>query len=197
MKILIDNGHGSDTPGKRSPDGRFHEWKYNREIAQRITSGLTSLGYDAGLLVPEDSDIPLSERCRRVNDHCAALGRENVILVSIHCNAAGNGSEWKHATGWSCYTSRGATSADRLATCLCNAALRNFTGHRMRFDWSDGDPDQEAGFYLLRYTLCPAVLTESFFYDCESDLHYLESEEGCDAIVRTHVEGIVEYVKEL
>ena len=23
MKVLIDNGHGSDTPGKRSPDGRW------------------------------------------------------------------------------------------------------------------------------------------------------------------------------
>jgi len=44
MKILIDNGHGSDTPGKRSPDGRFLEWKYNREIAARVISELTALG---------------------------------------------------------------------------------------------------------------------------------------------------------
>jgi len=25
MKILIDNGHGQFTPGKRSPDGNFRE----------------------------------------------------------------------------------------------------------------------------------------------------------------------------
>jgi hypothetical protein len=25
MLILIDNGHGHNTPGKRSPDGKFHE----------------------------------------------------------------------------------------------------------------------------------------------------------------------------
>ena len=34
MKILIDNGHGENTPGKRSPDGRFREYKYNHEIAR-------------------------------------------------------------------------------------------------------------------------------------------------------------------
>ncbi len=35
MKVLIDNGHGSDTPGKRSPNGRLREYAYTREIADR------------------------------------------------------------------------------------------------------------------------------------------------------------------
>ena len=29
MKILIDNGHGIDTKGKRSPDGRLLEYREN------------------------------------------------------------------------------------------------------------------------------------------------------------------------
>ena len=33
MKIFIDKGHGSDTAGKRRPDGRFLEYKFNRSIA--------------------------------------------------------------------------------------------------------------------------------------------------------------------
>ena len=32
MKILIDNGHGSETPGKRSPDGELREYKWNRDV---------------------------------------------------------------------------------------------------------------------------------------------------------------------
>lgn len=40
------------------------------------------------LLVPEDDDIPLAERVRRINAHCLALGKKNVIVVSIHVNAA-------------------------------------------------------------------------------------------------------------
>ena len=58
MKILIDNGHGQSTPGKRSPDGRFLEFKFNREIAQRIVADLRDRGYDAELLVEEDDDVP-------------------------------------------------------------------------------------------------------------------------------------------
>lgn len=36
MKILIDNGHGVETPGKRSPDGRFREYQDNRLLGRAI-----------------------------------------------------------------------------------------------------------------------------------------------------------------
>ncbi|MBO7118375.1 MAG: hypothetical protein J6V81_06855, partial [Bacteroidales bacterium] len=41
------------------------------------------------VLVPEDEDISLAERCKRVNRVCSELGRRNVCLVSIHVIAAG------------------------------------------------------------------------------------------------------------
>ncbi|MGM9775752.1 MAG: N-acetylmuramoyl-L-alanine amidase [Candidatus Coprenecus sp.] len=53
MKILIDNGHGQNTPGKRSPDGRFLEFRFNRTIAKQVVEDLRDRGYDAELLVPE------------------------------------------------------------------------------------------------------------------------------------------------
>ena len=87
MKIFIDNGHGSDTAGKRSSDGRFLEYKFNRSIARRIVADLNDRGYDASLLVPEETDIPLAERCRRINAHCKAHGGASCILGSIHANA--------------------------------------------------------------------------------------------------------------
>ena len=109
MKIFIDNGHGLMTAGKRSPDGQFREPFYNREIARRVVSDLLDRGYDAELLVPEDDDVSLAERARRVNAACFLLGKRSVILVSIHVNAAGNGSKWLNATGWSVYTCKGQT----------------------------------------------------------------------------------------
>ena len=165
MKILIDNGHGRETAGKRSPDGRLLEWSYTREIARRVNDELQRRGHYSSLLVPEDEDIPLSERCRRVNRVCSELGRRNVCLVSIHVNAAGRGDKWYKATGWCCYTSKGQTEGDKLADCLCQAAARILHGHRMRFDYSDGDPDQEANFTILHKTACAACLTESGFMD--------------------------------
>ena len=193
MKILIDNGHGLNTPGKRSPDGTFLEATYTREIARRIVIDLQDCGYDAELLVPEEEDIPLKERLCRVNAHCQALGKSNVILVSIHVNAAGNGSKWMNATGWSCYTSKGQTQSDKLAECLYQAAIKNFPGKRIRTDYSDGDSDWEENFYILRHTMCPAVLTENFFMD-GLDLEFLQSKAGKQAIVDTHVEGIIDYL---
>ena len=82
MTILIDNGHGYDTPGKRSPDGHFREYSYTRKIARRVVSELSDCGYDARLLVPEIEDIPLQERCRRVNAICDEVGTVNVILYA-------------------------------------------------------------------------------------------------------------------
>ena len=195
MKILIANGHGRETAGKRSPDGRLLEWSYTREIARRVNDELQRRGLYSSLLVPEDEDIPLSERCLRVNRVCSELGRRNVCLVSIHVNAAGRGDKWYNATGWCCYTSRGQTQGDQLANCLCAAALRILPGHRMRFDYSDGDPDQEANFAILHKTACAACLTESGFMDCRESLDFLLSDEGKDAIVQLHVEGIVAYVQ--
>ena len=194
MKIFIDNGHGMMTAGKRSPDCLFREPFYNREISRRVVSDLQDRGLDAELLVPEDDDISLAERVRRINAACFLLGKRNVILVSIHVNAAGNGSKWLNATGWSVYTCKGQTESDKLAECLCQAAIKNFPGHRIRTDMSDGDMDWEEGFYILRKSLCPAVLTENFFMDSRDDLEYLQSRAGKQAVVDTHVEGIVEYL---
>ena len=136
MKILIDNGHGLNTPGKRSPDGKFREAIYTREISRRIVADLIDRGYDVELLVPEEEDISLEDRVSRVNAHCQALGKANVILISIHVNAAGNGSKWFNATGWSCYTTKGETQSDKLANCFYEAAIKNFPGKRIRTDYS-------------------------------------------------------------
>lgn len=78
MTILLDPGHGSDTPGKRSPDGRFLEYAFNRDIAARVASKLTTLGLNTEIIVPELTDIPLKERVSRINSRCAALGKGNV-----------------------------------------------------------------------------------------------------------------------
>ena len=197
MKILIDNGHGRETPGKRSPDGRLLEYAYTRGIARRIVSALTALGHDAELLVPEQEDISLQERCRRVNDWCHRLGKDSVILISIHINAAGHGDRWMNARGWCAYTTRGNTRADRLATCLYDAAARHLLGMRLRTDYTDGDPDLEKNFYILLHTSAPAVLSESLFMDNQADCDFLMTPEGQQSLVDLHVEGIVNYLSQL
>lgn len=190
MKVLIDNGHGSNTPGKRSPDGRLREYAYTREIASRLEMELRKNGIDAERIVKEEIDVPLAERCRRVNEYKAS----EAILVSIHCNAAGNGSDWRSARGWEAWTSVGKTKADKLATCLYEDAEHCLPGMKIRKDMTDGDPDKESGFYILNHTKCLAVLTENLFQDNREDVEFLLSEEGKRAIISLHVWGIMKYL---
>lgn len=193
MKILLDNGHGKDTAGKRSPDGVFREYKFTREIAKDIETELKNKGYDVERIVPEERDISRTERVKRVNDICNQVGASNVILISIHCNAASNG-KWSSARGWSAYTSKGETKSDELATMLYIEAAHNFSGQTLRKDFSDGDPDWEESFTILQKTKCPAVLTENFFMDNKQDVSYLLSLEGRTQIIKTHVDAIIKYV---
>lgn len=209
MIILVDNGHGDNTNGKFSPkldfkipnefikDNRFREALYNRIVAKDIVDKLTAYGYNASLIVTEDKDVSLAERVRRVNTICNTYGASNVILISIHSNAAGNGTSWMNAKGWSAYTTKGKTKSDYLAECLYKRAEVNLKDRKIRKDLSDGDSDWESDFYIIKKTLCPAVLTENFFYDNKDDLKYLTSDEGIHQVVRTHIEGIIDYINSL
>ena len=195
MKILIDPGHGIDTPGKRSPDGLFQEYLWNRQVADLILEGLVSAGVDASLVVTETNDVSLRNRVNRVNTICNRLGASNVLLVSIHANAAGNGSAWMNAKGWSCYTSRGKTKSDQVAECLYDAFEAEFQDRKIRKDMSDGDRDWEENFYVLQKSKCPAVLLENFFYDNREECAWMLQEETKRRIAYAAVKGIIKYIK--
>lgn len=195
MKVLIDAGHGIDTPGKRSPDGSFLEYLWNRQIADLVLARLRSSGIDADLVVTETNDIPLRTRAMRVNRVCDQEGASNVILVSIHSNAAGNGSWWSTATGWECHTSPGKTKSDQLAEAFYDSFSREFPEKRMRRDFSDGDSDKESSFYILTKTKCPAVLLENFFYDNRMECQWLLQERTKGRIADAIVAGIRNYLK--
>ena len=195
MKILIDPGHGIDTPGKRSPDGLFREYLWNRQVADLILEGLVSAGVDASLVVTETNDVTLRNRVNRVNTICNRVGASNVLLVSVHANAAGDGSAWMGAKGWSCYTTKGKTESDSLAECLYDAFEAEFPERKIRKDMSDGDRDWEENFYVLQKSKCPAVLLENFFYDNREECAWMLQEETKRRIAGAAVKGIIKYIK--
>ncbi|MCY6351971.1 N-acetylmuramoyl-L-alanine amidase [Bacteroides fragilis] len=191
MKILIDNGHGENTPGKRSPDGRLQEWAYTREIADMVVFGLRKHGIDAERIVKENIDVPLSERCKRANNIYRET-RKNAILVSIHCNAAGNGTSWMNARGWGVYVSDNASfNSKMLASSLAQVAISKGVTVRKQ---SPGQDYWVQNLAICRDTNCPAVLTENFFQDNKEDVEYLLSSEGKRTVANIHVEGIINYL---
>lgn len=196
MKILIDAGHGIDTPGKRSPDGMFREYLWNRQVADIVLEDLGIDGYDVGLVVTETNDIPLKTRVNRISAICNEYGTDNVILVSIHSNAAGNGKDWMDAKGWSCYTTKGKNKSDRLAECLYDSFERSFPDRKIRKDMQDDDRDWEENFYIIQKSKCPAVLIENFFYDNKEECHWLMQEAVKVRIAMAIEQGIKDYVRQ-
>lgn len=187
--VLIDNGHGAETPGKCSPDGRLREYAWTRDIARRVCDKLKASGYDARLLVPELNDVSLRERVRRVNSVCAGAGSDNVLLVSIHVNAAGTG-QWHNASGWTAWIAPNASQRSRKLAMLLNAEAVNLNlkGNRSR------EPFFTGNFAILLDTKCPAVLTENMFQDNLHDVAYLLSDRGQSEITDLHITAITKYL---
>lgn len=113
--IMLDNGHGIETSGKRSPmfeDGvtQLREYAYCREIVKRIAQRLNGEGFMCYIVTPEENDVPLSRRVARVNakhNEMKSQGKTS-FLISVHNNAAANGG-WANATGWAVYLSPNAS----------------------------------------------------------------------------------------
>lgn len=184
--ILIDNGHGSNTPGKMSPDGALKEWKWTREVAAKVVAMLHDMGLEAALLVPEDRDVSLRERVARANAADADL------LVSIHVNASGDGSQWRDAKGWSAHVAlKAGSESRRLATLLCtHASEAGFDVRRQ----APGRPYWEQSLAICRGVRCPAVLTENLFMDNWGDCQMLLPELTQDVVAMLHARAISDYM---
>lgn len=191
---ILDNGHGENTPGKRSPQFGgdlpiLYEWEFNRDIVKRIAIMCTNVGIKYRVLVPEDNDVSLQARCERANRIYNETGGK-CFLLSIHANAGGG-------TGWECYTTKGKTKSDRIAEILAGEWLFEF-GDKwcIRGDYSDGDVDKESPFYILKHTKCPAVLSENLFMDNYKDYQFLMTDAGRERIAKVHFETIKRLIYE-
>ena len=203
--VLLDNGHGSNTAGKRSPklsDGRqLLEYKWCRNTVAALARKLDKLGVEYKIVTPETTDISLSTRVSRVNKYAAEAKKngKTAVFISVHVNALGMGDKWMNAQGWSTWTTKGVTKADPFAQCICDEAkpYLEARGLKMREDKSDGDSDYEANYYVLANTNCPATLSENFFMDNEKDCKFLLTPESNEICAEIHARGIVKYIKSL
>lgn len=198
IKIILGTAHLSSTPGKRSPDGKFREYAYSRKVCKAVQEELLSRGVDC-VIDYLDDDMPgltsSQELVKRVQIVNKIAKKTDCLYVSIHVNASAK-NDWDKATGFAIYTSPGETKSDILATDIFDEATKLLKplGKSLRKDTSDGDPDFEENFYVLRKTICPAVLTENFFQNSKNDVTWLESEEGFKTVVEYHVRGILKYL---
>ena len=193
---LFDAGHGGIvdgqymTSGKRSPlwkDGtQYFEGVGNRQIVQKLIKKCDEHNVYNFDVVASEYDIALSERVKIANQYYKTLG--NCIYVSIHSN----GFSKESANGYSIYTSKGETKSDRIAEVFIDNMVKHFPNHKLRKDTRDGDKDKEAQFYVLRRTLCSAILIENFFMTNYRECKLLMNEEFQNKIVDCHFKSILQ-----
>ena len=193
LVILLDAGHGGmidgkyQTSGKRSPkwaDGsQYFEGVGNRQIRELLYLLLVEAGYTVHKIADSQKDISLRDRVKEANEYCKKYGAINCLYISIHSN----GFSKESAHGWGVYTSIGETKSDMYATKLYKEAEKKWEGEKFRKSFTDGDPDKEANFYVLRHTKCPAILSENFFMTNERECKkFLLSEQGRIDIAEVH-----------
>ncbi len=150
-------------------DVRIYEGEYNRKIRDELIKLINKDGKMQWFVINHDyGDDSLRRRCVRANNIYAAGG--DCVFVSIH----GNGGGGRGIEG---YTSPGLTKSDPICTVFLEEAAKEFREQKLRTDPSDGDPDKEANFYVLKHTHCPALLMEWFFMDTLKDCKFMLTEE--------------------
>lgn len=207
IHIILDYGHGENCPGKYSPGGSFYEWQFTRQLGREIAARLRAMGYYVHETWTADHEplstpgrtctaaelrAALNYRWKEVNRLCSVYGAGNCICISIHANAAGGDGQWHTASGFCAMVGLKASKASkRLARCIYDAAAaRGLQGNRAvppGHYW----PQSLA---MCDRTACPAVLTESMFYDNRADLALLQSPEGRARLVDAHIAGILTYL---
>jgi N-acetylmuramoyl-L-alanine amidase len=184
MKIVFDPGHGGDDPGAIGLGGERESGlalSYAFDVEEKITN--MAPGEFEIVFTHRGCGMELGDR----SDFANGIGAD--LFVSFHLNAATSAE----AHGFEVFTTRGITGSDRVATILYNRIQDEFGNlFKPRIDWSDGDPDREANFSVLRRTTMRAVLLELGFITNRRDLDLLLEPSVQDRYTSALARGIVE-----
>ena len=186
--IAIDDGHGMQTAGKRTPvftDGTtgetgqpwFHENEFNRDVARQVKANLERCSFRTLLVAPTDEDTPRKMRTDIANKANADL------FISIHANAL-NGA-WGDQQGVSAFHYPASVQGKKAADIIQKYLLMG-TKQKDR-------KTQIARFDVLSYTNMPAVLVECAFMDNLHEAKLLMSDAFRRECAEEIVRGICEY----
>lgn len=186
--IILDPAHGSDVKGKSSPDGGHKEYIWSRLRVKSLKAKLERVGYVTLMTNNSDREIGLTERKKFASN---TLRGERKLLISLHNNAAGDGSKWMMASGVEIYTSPGVTKSDVCADFFIEVLKRNFPDVRFRLNSNSYlGKDKEEKFTVLMGDDYMGVLIEWLFQDNKDDVRKLSDELVNDRFESSIVEAI-------
>lgn len=197
--VFADDGHGANTPGKRTPfipelKREIRENEFNKAVVKRMKPHFERAGVIFIEVAPTDEDTPLKARTDYANkvykEYCAKYGKENVVAVylSIHYNAFDGkfDGEGKDPEGLSVHIYPGSKLGKRLAECVIKY-LKQGTAQKVR-------GIIENNFHVLRETVMPAILSENGFMDNKREALLMLVPQFQEEVAVEHVKGTLEYM---
>lgn len=186
--IAIDDGHGMNTAGKRTPvftDGTvgetgkpwMHENEFNRAVAAHLNAHLIRCGFATIMVAPGDNDVSRMDRINAANKAKADL------YISIHANALDG--VWGSQEGISTFHYPGSVKGKKAAEIIHKHLLKGTQQKDRKV--------QTAKFDVLTYTTMPAVLVECAFMDNDREARLLMSDAFRRECAYDIARGICEY----
>lgn len=174
MKICIDAGHGGSDPGAVGLEPfELREKDVTLAVALCLRTILSDRRHQVVMTRDDDRTLRLAERTALANEERVDL------FVSVHANSVADqdpeGIEVFHLPG----SLRGAAVAVAVMTKLAEA----FPDHRNR-------GTKQAGFFVLRHTLAPAVLVETEFISNPQQLQFLADPDNQQRLALAIADGI-------
>ena len=181
--IALDDPHGWDTAGKRTPkfpDGTFmKENEFGSATIHKLAVNLLHKGFTVFYTAPTVSDVPLKERVKTAN----VKGAD--ILVSLHANAVGSGSEFSSASGVETFCYKFGGKGEKLARAV-HAQLIKGTKQKDR-------GVKEGNFQVIREPLMPAILVEAAFMTNLEEAKLLMSNDFRTEVAMEMYRGICDF----
>jgi N-acetylmuramoyl-L-alanine amidase len=184
--IALDDGHGMETSGKRTPHipelGRFvHENEFNKAVVGYLDTELRRCGFRTLLVAPTDADTPLSTRINLAN------AQKVDAYISIHYNALDGKFDGNDPEGSSIHIYTGQTNKEsgKLAQAIAKY-LKGGTPQKFR-------GIIENDFAVLRETNMIAILSENGFMDNKREALLMVNPAFQKEVAKEHAQGICEY----
>lgn len=186
--IALDDGHGMNTPGKRTPYIReigrsIRENEFNRAVVSILKEELERCGFDTLVVTDPNRDVPLKERTDLANRKKADA------YIAVHYNAYDGSFKGANPNGIEIYVYPGYRNKEtgRLAAKI-GKYLRQGTPQNWR-------GIKEANFHVLRETDMMAVLTENGYMDNKREALLMIDKDFQKEVAVEHAKGICEYFK--
>ncbi len=177
LVVMLDPGHGAETGGKRSFDGSFREYEFNRDIARRLKVLLQNKGIEVYITAEDDKDLSLNDRCVKANRSDAD------IFVSLHANAFG--TDWNKINGWEAYVYKTGGVAEQIGKEIQKVSIPMLGLANRGVKSSD--------YFVVKYTDMPAVLIEHAFYTNLEEVEKLKSDAFRQKCAEADAQGIINF----